>query len=262
MQITTGLEDKYLVAENLLPRYRQYLVELYGERARSLGWKVSPGDSEDARLLRPWVLGVMANEAEDPEAISQAKKLAVAWLDDHNAVAPDMVLVVLTTAARHGDRELFDRMRAAARQEKQEIFRLQLLFSLGLFQDPSIVKTALPIVLTDEFNALESWRIPFGASWSPKTRDLVYDFVKQNWDALTAKVPTDMQSYAPYLAACYCDAGHRQDVEAFFKDRSTKFTGGPRILTQVLERIDLCVAYKKTQEPSVTEFLQQYGDSH
>jgi len=39
---------------------------------------------------------------------------------------------------------------------------------------------------------------------------------------------------------------------------STKFTGGPRILAQVLEGIDLCIAYKNAQEASVTEFLKSY----
>jgi alanyl aminopeptidase len=71
-----------------------------------------------------------------------------------------------------------------------------------------------------------------------------------------------MQSTAPYIAAGYCDAVHREDVEAFFKDRSTKYTGGPRILAQVLEGIDLCMAYKQAQAPSVAEFLQQYRRVH
>ena len=259
MQITTGLEDRYLVSENLLPHYRRYLLDLYGGRARSLGWKASPEDSDDARLLRPQILDVMTNQAEDPESIAEGKKLAIAWLDDHKAVAPDMVGVVLTTAARHGSRELFDRMRAAAKQEKDENFRGTLLFSLGLFQDPAIIKVAMPIVLTDEFDSRESLAILFGVSLSAKTRDFGYDFVKQNWDALTAKLPTDTQAFAPQIASGYCDAGHREDVEVFFKDRSTKYTGGPRVLAQVLEGINLCVAYKKTQQPSVTEFLQQYG---
>jgi len=262
MEITTGLEDKYLVPETLVPRYRQYLLDLYGGRARSLGWKESPHDSDDVRLLRPRVLDVVANQAEAPDAIAEAQKLALAWLDDHKAVAPDMVEVVLNTAARHGDRELFDRMRAAAKQEKDENIRGTLLFSLGVFEDPAIIKVAMPIVLTDEFDNRESLAIVIGVSQSAKTRDLAYDFVKQNWDALTAKLPTDMQSNAPYIAAGYCDTGHRQNVEAFFKDRSTKFTGGPRILSQVLEGIDLCVAYKRAQEPSVTEFLEQYGNGH
>jgi alanyl aminopeptidase len=262
MEITTGLEEKSLVSENLLPRYRQYLMDLYGGRARSLGWKAGPDDSDDTRLLRPRLLGVMASEAEDPAASAEAKKLAIAWLDDHKAVAPDMVGVVLTSAARHGNRELFDRMRAAARQEKDENFRGTLLFSLGLFQDPALIKTALPMVLTSEFDNRESLAILIGVSQSLKTRDLAYDFVKQNWDALVAKLPTDTGSFLPFVAGSYCDTGHRQDVEAFFKDRSTQYTGGPRILAQVLEGIDLCVAYQKTQQPSVTDFLQQYGNAH
>jgi len=168
---------------------------------------------------------------------------------------------VLTAAARHGDRELFDRMRAAAKQEKDENFRGTLLFSLGLFQDPAISKIALPIVLTDEFDSRESLNILFGVSQSPKTRDLAYDFVKQNWDAMVAKFPTDTGAFLPFIAGNYCDADHRQDAKSFFDGRSTKYTGGPRNLAQMLEEIDLCVAYKKAQEPSVSAFLEKYGTS-
>ncbi|HXJ91987.1 MAG TPA: M1 family metallopeptidase [Terriglobia bacterium] len=262
MEITTGLQQRYLVADDLAPRYHQYLMDVYGERARSLGWKASADESDDARFLRPQVLSIIANGAEDPEAIAEAKKLTAAWLDDHKAVAPDMVGVVLITAARHGDRQLFDRMRAAAKQEKDESFRRTLLFSLGLFPDPEMAKVAMPIVLTGEFDNRQSLDILFGVSQLTRTRDLAYDFVKQNWDALVAKLPTDTGAFLPYIAGGYCDAGHRQDVEDFFKGRSTKYAGGPRNLDQVLEGIDLCIAYKQAQEPSLAEFLKQYGSSH
>ena len=56
----------------------------------------------------------------------------------------------------------------------------------------------------------------------------------------------------------YCGPQHRQEVENSFSGRSTKYTGGPPILTQVLESIDLCVAYKNAQEASVAEFLETY----
>ena len=257
MEITTGLQDN-LVSEDLLPQYRQYLLDVYGGRARDLGWKSKAGEGEDARFLRRSVVSVVANQAEDPEFIAQAKQLALAWLDDHKAVDPDMVGVVLNTAARHGDRDLFDRMRAAAKKETDENFRGDLLFGLGSFPDPEIIKTALPIVLSDEFDSRESLSILFGPTQRPQTRDLAYDFMKQNWDPLIAKLPTDTGAYTPYVASGYCDAGHRQDVESFFTGRSTKYTGGPRILTQVLEGIDLCIAYKNAQEASVAEFLKTY----
>ncbi|MGC9998407.1 MAG: M1 family metallopeptidase [Terriglobia bacterium] len=257
MEITTRLQNN-LVSKELLPRYRQYLLDIYGGRARDLGWKAKPDDSEDARLLRPTVLDVVANQAEDLQLIAQAKKLALAWLDDHKAVDPDMVPVVLTTAARHGDRDLFDRMRAAAKQETQENFRRNLLFSLGSFQDPEILKAALPIVLSDDFDSRESVDMLFAPAQWRQTRDFAYDFVKQNWDRLIAKLPTDFGAFLPYVAEGYCDSQPRQDVENFFSGRSTKYTGGPRILTQVLESIDLCVAYRNAQETSVTEFLETY----
>jgi alanyl aminopeptidase len=260
MEITTGLQDN-MVEPNLLPRYRQYLSDVYRERARELGWESKPGESDDNRLLRPSLAGVMANQAEDPGAIAEGRKLAMAWLEDHKAVQPDMIGVVLTTAARHGDRALFDRMRAAARQEKDENVRGTLLFSLGLFQDPEIAKTALPIVLADEFDSRESLNILFGVAQSPKTRDLAYDFVKQNWDAIVAKFPTDTGSFLPFVAGGYCDEQHRQDAKNFFEGRSTRYTGGPRNLAQMLEGVDLCIAYKRAQEPSVTEFLQNYSSN-
>jgi len=257
MEITAGLQDN-LVPEDLLPRYRQYLLDVYGGRARDLGWKRKAGESEDARFLRPSLLNVVANEAEDSELIAQAKQLALTWLGDHKAVDPDMVGVVLDTAAWHGDRELFDRLRAAAKMEKDETFREHLLFSLGHFQDPGIIKDALRIVLSNEFDSRESLGILFATAERRRTCDFAYDFVKQNWDLLINRLPTDTGASMPYVAAGYCDAAHRQDVESFFSGRSTKYTGGPRILTQVLEGIDLCIAYKNAQEASVADFLKSY----
>jgi alanyl aminopeptidase len=128
-----------------------------------------------------------------------------------------------------------------------------------LFSEPEIAKKALPIVLTDEFDIRQSLDILSGVAQTPRTRDLAYDFVKQNWDALIAKLPTDFGALLPYVAGGYCDDAHRQDAAGFFEGRPTKYSGGPRNLAQMLEGIDLCVAFKKAQQPSVIEFLKGCG---
>jgi alanyl aminopeptidase len=258
MRITTGLQDT-LVEPALLPKYRQFLADVYGARARELGWTARAADSDDDRLLRPTLADVLANQAEDPQAQAEAKRLTLAWFDDRKAVSSDMIGTVLVAAAIHGDRNLFDRMRAAARAEKDEQVQSSLLFAMGSFRDPEIVKAALAIMLTDEFDTRQSINIIGGVSSSQQTRDLGYAFVKENWDALIAKLPTDTGAQVPYVATGYCDEQHRRDAQSFFEGRSTKYTGGPRILAQVLEAIDLCVAYKKSQQPSLSEFLQKYG---
>jgi aminopeptidase N len=257
LDILHGLQDN-LVEPRLLARYRQYLEDVYGPRARALGWKAKPGDSEDSRILRPAILPLMADVAEDPEDIEEARKLAGAWLLDHKAVDPEMVGAVLVVAARHGDQNLFDRYRAAAKKEKDENIERDLLYAMGSFPQPEIAKEALSLVLTPEIDSRLALYIPFSVAARPETRDLAYDFVKDHWDALIAKLPTDTGADLPYIAADYCDEGHREDAAKFFQGRSTKYAGGPRTLDQVLEQIHLCAAYKKAQEPSVTQFLENY----
>jgi alanyl aminopeptidase len=257
MDVTTDPKGN-LVPSDLVSQHRRYLEDLYGQRARELGWKAKPGESEDDRLLRPQLLDVVANQAQDSELIAQAKSLALAWLDDPKAVPPDMLASVLDTAARHGDQALFDRLRAAAKQEKDENIQQNLLHALGLFPQPEITQKALSILLSEEFQPQQSITILAAAHNLPGSRELGYDFVKQNWDALIARFPADWGAFLPFVADNFCDAQHRHDAEAFFEGRSTKYKGGPRTLAEMLEGIDVCVAYKKAQQPSLTEFLEAY----
>ena len=55
------------------------------------------------------------------------------------------------------------------------------------------------------------------------------------------------------------DAAGRADLEAFFRERIGRLTGGPRNLTQTLETISLCSALREAQAPSLATFLQRYG---
>jgi alanyl aminopeptidase len=257
LAIVGNLDDHFVPAA-LMPAYQRYISELYKARAEQLGWSDRPGEDDDSRMLRPAVIEVVTNRAKDPVFTDQAKQLASAWLDDHRAVDPDLLEVVLGAAARHGDRALFDRMRAQARKETDETARRTLLGALGSFRDPAILKTAMAIVLTDEFDNNESMGILFKARTFSESRDLAYDFVKQNWDPLIARLPTDSGAVLPFVASRYCDNQHRADAEEFFKDRVPKYAGGTRNLAQVLEIVSLCAANKDANEASVVEFLSRY----
>ncbi len=133
---------------------------------------------------------------------------------------------------------------------------------MGWFRQPDITKAALSILLFNEFDIRQSIAILSAARNSPKNRELAYDFVKQNWDPLMVKLPTDWGSFMPFVVSSFCDEQHRNDAAAFFEGRSTKYTGGPRYLAQRLEGVDLCVAYKKAQQPSLVQFLEKYREQN
>lgn len=249
---------EHLVPPDSRAKYTRFVSKMYGARARELGFASRSGESEDTQLLRVTLVPFVAEEGNEPELVGEARRLALRWLDDRSTIPADMSGRVLEVAAAHGDRDLFDRIHAAAKTEKDRRDIGRLLNALGSFRDPALAKEALALFLSAEFNAREAYGILFAATRWDDNRQLVWDFTKANYEAIVARLPREITGFVPFLGASFCDPEHRKDVEAFFKDRVEKLPGGARSLEQTLEGIDLCIASRSAQEPGVREFLKGY----
>ncbi len=183
-------------------------------------------------------------------------------MEDRHAIDPDLVGSVLRVAAKFGDKDLFQKFYAAAKQTQDLEDKERLVSALGGFQDHALASSAMDMVLGNDFDARLSIDLLFGPAWDRKTQDLPFRFVQQHYDALRTKLPSSASSedaaFLPWVAVGYCDEEHRAEIEAFFKDRAAQTTGGPRILAQVLERIHLCSARRGAQQAGVVEFLKSY----
>lgn len=249
---------EHLVPAERLPSYARFVSKTYGERARALGFVPKSGESDDTRLLRTLLVPFVAREGDEPQLRAEAHRLALAWLQDRKAVDPELAGEVLAVAAHFGDAELFDRYLAAAKAAKVRRDRLRILKALGDFHDSALVRRALALYLTDEFDPREADDAVYTAAEPGNSPDLVWDFFKSHYDAMLARAPREIVGEAPALAQAFCDPAHRKDVAEFFQGRVEKLPGGPRTLAQTLEKIDLCIALRETQEPSVGEFLSGY----
>ncbi|MEI9971590.1 MAG: hypothetical protein WDO73_05750 [Ignavibacteriota bacterium] len=91
---------------------------------------------------------------------------------------------------------------------------------------------------------------------------MAFDFVKQHFDELLAGHPsifgTDLGAIVPFVGQSFCDAPSRDRYKAFFTPKVAQYPGAPRQFAQVMEGIDLCIAQKAVQEPSVRAFLAKY----
>jgi hypothetical protein len=256
-----SLVNSQMAPEDLQPKAAAYIRQVFGPRALQLGWQSKRDDDENVKLLRQALVEDVAQDGEQKELIDQAGKLARAWLADHRAVEPGMLGPVLHVAAEFGDRNLFDGLKAAARAETDQRTRETLIGALGAFRDPAIAKAALALLLTNDFDVRESF---YGLLYGPlsyrETRALPFEFVKNNLDALLARLPRevgeDFAAGLPEVGRAFCDPGHRAEVQAFFEERVKQYSGGPRNLTQTLESIDVCIARKKALEPELSGFLR------
>ncbi|MDC0712447.1 M1 family metallopeptidase [Stigmatella sp. ncwal1] len=247
--------DRRMLSEPRRADYARFLRETYGPRARKLGFVPRAGESEDTRLLRPELLWLAGVQGEDPKLISEARKLTDQWLKDRRAVSPELVSLVLGITAAHDGRALAPQLREALKHEKERKVRHHLLGALGDIRDPEVMREQLPLVLDPSEDPRETVWMMFSASQDPRTSGVVYGFMKENYDALAARMPEEFASYMVMLGGGFCDAEHRKDVESFFTERAARTSSGSRRLAQTLEHIDLCIALKQAQGASIDAYL-------
>ena len=250
-----GIDE--MVPDALRPNYERVIRKLYRTRALELGWQSKKTDDDNLKQLRPTLLGLVAGSGKDPELIKQATALAWKWLDDRTAIEPDLVGVTLRVAARHGDQKLFDRLHAAAKAATDRADRTRLLAAMGGFSNPEIVKQAMAIVLTDEFELREAAALLQGGFAHRATRATAYKFVTDNFDDISAKLPEPFRPYLAFTFVALCDEAKKPEVQKFFGPRIEKLDGGPRVMAQALEQLTLCSAARKAQTPGVVAFLKR-----
>ena len=258
--ITASIER--MVTPELRPNYARFVQKMFGERARSLGWLHRDSDSEEAKILRNSMVPFVAGTGEDAGLRTDARALALQWLTDHSALPRDMTGAILGIAAHQGDTELFNRFVTAAKAEKDQVAREQILGALGSFRNPELVRAAEDLYLTGGFDSRETWPLLFAGAGQPETRRFAFDFVRKNIDAIEQKVTSGItggegNSALIQVAGGFCDEAGRAEAAAFFGTRAAKYTGGPRTLAQTLERIHQCAVRVQANSGDVVAFLMK-----
>ena len=99
----------------------------------------------------------------------------------------------------------------------------------------------------------------FGPVGNPQTKNLSFEFVQSNYDALLKGLPSgggfDAGADLPFVAGAFCDESSRRKFVDFFQDRVGQFAGGPHNYAEALEGIRLCGARKSAMGADVAEFF-------
>ncbi|HEX4748459.1 MAG TPA: M1 family metallopeptidase [Bryobacteraceae bacterium] len=253
---------QHMVPAELTPNYERFLKANFDARAREIGWVPKPGESDDVHLLRPQLLRSVATYAQDEELAKQARELTDKWFTDRNAVDPSVVTAVLGTAAYYGDKALFERFLAKLEETQDKQERQRIIGAMARFRDRAAVEAGMEAVLSGKVPFMEGLGLLFSGQLEPSTRMMAFEFMKAHFNEIAAKRPTgggfDAGAVFPEVGVSYCSAQEKQQLQDFFQPRVDKFTGAPRALSQVLESIDVCEAFKRAEEPSVEAFLKNY----
>ncbi|GDX78336.1 aminopeptidase [Deltaproteobacteria bacterium] len=254
--VVAGLAD-HLVPQALRPNYRRYILRVYGPLARELGLAAPAGEDPERRRLRAPLIGLVGTYGGDPALLEAARPLAEQWLIDRSGLDPELVVPVLSLAARNGNAALYTRVLEAALVERDRGRREELLAILGAFQDPAQLASSLELVRSGQVDVRDALGLVFTPLSMPATRAAQWSLLTNDLDAFARLVPIYARGYLPYMGSVWCDAGRRAEVESLFGRRAKRWIGGPHALAQTLETIDVCIASTASQRPGVTAWLER-----
>ena len=245
------------VPDALRSQYQKRVVATFGARQKQLGLVAKPQDDDNTKMMRGTLARLVGGEGADKGVVAEATQLTKKWLASRSSVDAETIRLAIGIAAEHGDAVLFDSLYQAAKAEPDRNQRSLLLNALGGFRNPQLSQKGLDLVLKGDFAINEALALLWGPMGNPSTRRLSYEFVKAHFDELVAKLPKDAGARLAGMAGTLCSDADRSDAESFFSGRSTKYTGGPRILKQTLERIGQCSALRTAQTDSIAAFLKK-----
>ncbi len=256
--------DQALVDDAARPAFRRYVAARLAGRRRRLGWQGTTntgapaglGDDDD-RLERQSVLQTLGEIAGDRATLDEAERYASRWLKDPSNVPGDTASVAVPLASARAGAARLDELRAAVQRTTSLEDRAIGIRAMGSFDDPSVLARAFDLALGDELK-LSELRHLFGAAIGRRAgRTALYEWEKQNWAKLRARLPGSFgYGMLVGVAGTMCTPGERADAEAFFGPAIAGLEGVRRTLDESLEAADLCIALHERGARDVSKYFE------
>jgi len=246
----------FFVTEDLETPFAVYVRRLLGPSKKRFGFDRSPGEEDGVSILRPQLLGCLADEGQDQEALTHAEQLAKSFLADRGSIDPSLVSQVLVLSAIRGDAALFEEYKKRFEAATAPTDRMPLLSALGNFRETKLREAALAYVLDGPLRPQELFTIPQTMAGTLEFRKQVYAWVTKNYDAYAKKMPPAYAIYIPYFGTG-CEEEQLQKTNAFFSMPEHSPPGAEAELARVLEGGNDCIGLREREGELVRRYLNQ-----
>jgi aminopeptidase N/puromycin-sensitive aminopeptidase len=229
------------VRENFRPLYDAVKVE-------------SPNDTPNRKELRATLFATLVS-AKDPEAVAQAKVIAEKYLADPTSVDPTLGQTCVALAARNGDAAYYEQLKKLSQTSNDPQIGTRALYLLAQFNNQELARQTLEYAVSGKVKNQDAAFLLLIEMQVPETRDLAWSFIRDHWDEVQKQLTTATGAYLVSSVGAFCDAHHRDEAVAFFKDH--KVASADRALPRAVNTINDCIDLHDSQNASLQEWLMQ-----
>ncbi len=246
--------EQLIAGEPVHPAYQRFGRELFGPVARRAGWTPRSEDGHLDSLLRSTVLG-QAGSYGDQETLSQASGLFRQYLENPEAVHPDLRGIVFSLAAQAGDRTTYDQLWELEERTGLQEEKIRLLLAMSRFQDVGLLNEALESSLSARVRSQDTITVVAGVAANPMGREPAWEFVKSNWAEFDRRYGGGGFGLMRLVSIVnsFTTEERKADVENFFSDNPAP--AAERTIRQALERMSLNIRWLEQNRPALNAWF-------
>jgi len=249
-----GLEKLELpfLDETTRAGFGSYVRSAFGPSLDRLGMEPQAGEPASVTSLRPDLLAALGEHGDDERVKRFASEGARSILAGQSTVHPSLVATVLRLHALDGDAALLTEYKKRFESAATPAERGRFLAGASGFRDPAVRAQVLAWALTVRPNEMDT--LVSGFRGSPAGRDLLFDWVRTNFEAILGRVPPLFHASLTNVASG-CERERVEQAQKMFAAR--KVEGADQELTKVGEQVEECVALRSREAASVGAYLRE-----
>jgi puromycin-sensitive aminopeptidase len=235
------------------PALQNYVRNLVGPAFERLGWAPADGEGETTRTLRGTLLRALGVLGADPAVRDEAREVQARYMADRDSVDPDVAAACTAIVAAAGDEPDYEKHLERFREPATPQEEFRFLLSLAAFEDEELARRTVELARTE----VRTQNAPFLISLllaNRTTGALAWELVKQHWDELIERFPDNLHDRMLEGVATLSMPEVAADVRAFLAQHplATK----QRTLDQILERLDIAVAFRQREASRLPAVLE------
>jgi aminopeptidase N len=235
---------------------RNYALKLVSPATEKIGWTFAASEDYLTGQLRALLL-VTAGLAGHEGVIAEAQKRFDAFIGgDSKAIHPSLRAAVFKIAIKYGGEGAYKAVQKEYSTTKSIDGKELALQSMGQVQSRELAEDYLKFAFDGNVAIQDLHSVGASLANNAKTREVVWEFVKQNWPMIRKKLGGNMVVLERFLRMSlqkFASAEVEQDITNFFADKDN--TGYDRGLAVVSDTIKGAAAYRERDVENVREWL-------
>lgn len=268
--ITSGMSTLRTVIkyadEDQKPALRKLAGDFYRAKADEIGFvdttELDKSAPLDANELRTHLMSFMAFTARDNvyrKYLTHMGKDYIGYQTDgkfhDDAVIPALRSTAMSVAVQELGKDYVDALMVHLNASSDGTVRQRLIKGLTATKDLNISQTLVDFSLTSNVRDNEKTRFMFGLIRKKELDGVMWPWLTANFDALIAGLPTNYQSYIPYLFLGECVEEKNKRLDTFLKPRLGDLVGADRNFVKAKDHLKQCLAQKEKLKPQINELV-------